>query len=140
MAATTTQTIPLLDCPACGKLIELHATYDVRLDQSADVSVAEKVAAATLTMTGARVRHECPPKSGFSAGGIYPRPGGFIPPPAITGEFVTAGHAEAWRHILDEEVAEALAETDPERLRAELVQVAAVAVQWIEALDRRAAT
>lgn len=42
-----------------------------------------------------------------------------------------------WRHVLEEEVAEALAESDPEQLRAELVQVAAVAVQWIEALDRR---
>lgn len=43
-----------------------------------------------------------------------------------------------WRHILQEEVAEAFAESDPVRLREELVQVAAVAVQWIEAIDRRA--
>lgn len=42
-----------------------------------------------------------------------------------------------WQAILAEEVAEAFAESDPERLRAELVQVAAVAVQWVEALDRR---
>lgn len=42
-----------------------------------------------------------------------------------------------WRHILSEEVAEAYAETDPEKLRAELVQVAAVAVAWVEAIDRR---
>lgn len=42
-----------------------------------------------------------------------------------------------WRHILEEEVCEAFAETDPELLRAELIQVAAVAVQWIEALDAR---
>ncbi len=42
--------------------------------------------------------------------------------------------------ILNEEFAEAMAETDPERLRSELVQVAAVAVQWIEAIDRRAAS
>ncbi len=40
-----------------------------------------------------------------------------------------------WRHILAEEVAEALAESDRDRLRAELVQVAAVCVQWIEAID-----
>lgn len=45
---------------------------------------------------------------------------------------------KTWRHILDEEVAEALAETEADRLRAELVQVAAVAVAWIEAIDRRA--
>lgn len=43
-----------------------------------------------------------------------------------------------WRGILLEEVYEALAEADPVQLRAELVQVAAVAVAWIEALDRRA--
>lgn len=42
-----------------------------------------------------------------------------------------------WRAILAEEVAEAFAEVDHDRLREELVQVAAVAVQWIEALDRR---
>lgn len=40
--------------------------------------------------------------------------------------------------ILLEEVAEAMAEADSDKLRAELVQVAAVAVKWIEALDRRA--
>lgn len=33
--------------------------------------------------------------------------------------------------VLVEEVAEALAEGDPARLRRELVQVAAVTVQWI---------
>ncbi|MEU0571327.1 hypothetical protein ABZ297_38850 [Nonomuraea sp. NPDC005983] len=42
-----------------------------------------------------------------------------------------------WRHILHEEVLEAFAEDDPELLRAELVQVAAVAVKWVQALDRR---
>src|SRR5512139_2922113 len=49
----------------------------------------------------------------------------------------TAGEL-SWRHVLVEEVFEALAEDAPGRLRAELVQVAAVAVKWIEALDRRA--
>lgn len=42
-----------------------------------------------------------------------------------------------WRQVLDEEVQEAFAEADPGRLRTELVQVAAVAVAWIEAIDRR---
>lgn len=45
-----------------------------------------------------------------------------------------------WLHILDEEVCEAFAESDPAALRAELVQVAAVAVAWVEAIDRKAAT
>lgn len=44
-----------------------------------------------------------------------------------------------WHDILREEYAEAMAEDDPSRLRAELVQVAAVAVAWVEAIDRRAA-
>jgi hypothetical protein len=43
----------------------------------------------------------------------------------------------SWRLILAEEVAEAFAETDPAALRTELLQVAAVAVAWVEALDRR---
>jgi len=43
-----------------------------------------------------------------------------------------------WRHILLEEVYESFAERDTARLRAELVQVAAVAVNWIEDIDSRA--
>lgn len=45
----------------------------------------------------------------------------------------------AWDGILLEEVCEALAETDPARVRAELIQVAAVAVAMIESLDRKVA-
>lgn len=41
-----------------------------------------------------------------------------------------------FRHILVEELFEALAEVDPAALRAELVQVAAVAVSWVEKIDR----
>lgn len=44
-----------------------------------------------------------------------------------------------WKEILDEEVREAFAESDPVLLRAELIQVAAVAAQWVEAIDRRSA-
>lgn len=43
----------------------------------------------------------------------------------------------SWRVILDEEVAEALAESDIGRLREELIQVAAVCVAWVEDLDTR---
>ena len=42
-----------------------------------------------------------------------------------------------WAHIAGEEFAEALAETDPVKLRAELVQDAAVRAAWIEAIDQR---
>lgn len=43
-----------------------------------------------------------------------------------------------WAYILSEECAEAFAESDPVKLREELIQVAAVAVAWIERLDRQA--
>ena len=43
-----------------------------------------------------------------------------------------SGTASCW-----EEVFEAFAEDDPKLLRAELVQVAAVALQWADAIDRR---
>ena len=49
-----------------------------------------------------------------------------------------SGHL-AWRDVLQEEVYEALAEPEPAALRVELLQVAAVAVAWIEAIDRRQA-
>ncbi len=42
-----------------------------------------------------------------------------------------------WRDILLEEVFEAMAEEDATALRTELIQVAAVAVSWVEAIDRR---
>jgi len=42
-----------------------------------------------------------------------------------------------WNDILLEEVYEALAESDPAKLRVELIQVAAVATAWVEAIDRR---
>ena len=42
-----------------------------------------------------------------------------------------------YAHILWEEVAEALAVSDAARLREELLQVAAVAVAWVECIDRR---
>lgn len=46
----------------------------------------------------------------------------------------------AWDGVLLEEVYEALAEEDPAKIRAELIQVAAVAATWVEAIDRREAT
>lgn len=42
-----------------------------------------------------------------------------------------------WRHILEEEVRELYAETDPARLLAEAIQVSAVAAAWAEELHRR---
>lgn len=45
----------------------------------------------------------------------------------------------SYSDIMLEEVFEALSETDQKLLRAELVQCAAVAVQWIEKIDREEA-
>ncbi|WP_230207646.1 hypothetical protein [Microlunatus sp. Gsoil 973] len=66
--------------------------------------------------------------------------------PELTAEFAKqrcdaafARGLGTWEHILYEEFCEAMAEDDPDRLRAELVQTAAVAVHWIEALDLRRA-
>lgn len=42
-----------------------------------------------------------------------------------------------WLDVVLEEAYEAFAETDPVLLRAELVQVAAMAVRWIEDIDGR---
>lgn len=44
-----------------------------------------------------------------------------------------------WRQIHLEELAEAFAESDLGRLRAELIQGAAVAVAWVESIDRQMA-
>lgn len=55
---------------------------------------------------------------------------------AITDAAALVG-AVTWRDIFLEEVFEAVAEEDPARLRVELIQAAAVATQWAEAIDRR---
>lgn len=61
----------------------------------------------------------------------------------LSGIFRTACERDAgvgrvtWRSILLEEVFEALAEADPAKIRAELIQAVAVGVAWIEAIDRR---
>ena len=44
--------------------------------------------------------------------------------------------AHTHRHIIDEEWREALAEDDPQRARAELIQLAATAVKAVEDIDR----
>ena len=43
-----------------------------------------------------------------------------------------------FRHVFLEEVYEAMAETDPVKLRAELIQAIAVGVKIVEAIDRKA--
>lgn len=47
---------------------------------------------------------------------------------------------QRWALVLLEETYEALAETDPAKLRAELIQVAAVCAAWVSDLDRRPTT
>lgn len=47
-----------------------------------------------------------------------------------------SGHG-TWYHILNEEFAEACAESDPAKLKMELIQVMAVCKAWIECIDRR---
>ena len=42
-----------------------------------------------------------------------------------------------WMHLVREEVAEAFQETTAERLREELLQVAALCVSWVEKIDAR---
>jgi hypothetical protein len=42
-----------------------------------------------------------------------------------------------WMHVLREEVHEVFAESEPVKLREELVQVMAVAGRWIQAIDAR---
>jgi hypothetical protein len=42
-----------------------------------------------------------------------------------------------WMHLVREEIAESFAEDDPERLTAELLQVAALCVSWVETIEKR---
>jgi hypothetical protein len=53
-------------------------------------------------------------------------------------EMAVKSDSLTWRDILDEEVKEVFAEYDQEKIREELLQVAAVSLSWIAAIDRRA--
>lgn len=52
-------------------------------------------------------------------------------------EQVDAAGQLTFMHLVREEIAEAFAESDPQRLREELIQVAALAVSWVEKIDAR---
>jgi len=45
----------------------------------------------------------------------------------------------SWADILSEEYAELMVAEDPEDIRSELVQIAAISQRWIEAIDEREA-
>ena len=79
MPATTTQTIRLIDCPACKERVIAELTYSVKLKPTVyaeddSVGPIDKTATATLTLTGVRIQHECPPPkpiSFFTGGGRH---------------------------------------------------------------------
>ena len=65
MAATTTQAIRLLDCPACKECVIANLAYSVKLNPTVhaegdQIGPIDKTATATLTLTGVRIHHECP--------------------------------------------------------------------------------
>jgi hypothetical protein len=78
--------------------------------------------------------------------GVQHHPDGTGDPDSAAGadyaKRVCEEHREAgtltWRDILIEEIMESFAETDPMKLREELVQSAAVCAAWIEDIDSRA--
>ena len=71
MTATTTQTIHLIDCPACKEHVIAKLTYSVKLNPTVyaegdQIGPIDKTATATLTLTGVRINHECPPPKPLS--------------------------------------------------------------------------
>ncbi|MEY9876613.1 hypothetical protein ABH931_006123 [Streptacidiphilus sp. MAP12-33] len=56
---------------------------------------------------------------------------------ADTGQTADGPNRPQWLPIFLEEVFEAAAETDPQALRTELIQVAAICAAWISDIDRR---
>jgi hypothetical protein len=55
----------------------------------------------------------------------------------MSNEYEDKAGVLTWETILLEEVYEALAESDPEKVKNELVQAAAVIVTWINCIERR---
>lgn len=52
-------------------------------------------------------------------------------------DFESSTGFPTWAHLVREEVAEAFTEDDPEKLQAELLQVAALCVSWVEVIRAR---
>ena len=81
--------------------------------------------------TGPDVDHEAPGNFYFAGEGLE-----------LARDLIDA-HVEdgdlAWIDILDEEYWEVAGEGDTQKLRTELIQLAAVAVAWVQAIDRRGA-
>ena len=74
--ATTTLTIHLIDCPACKGPVIADLAYSVKLNpavyaEGGPTPLIDKTATATLTLTGVRIQHECPPGK-FHGGLISP--------------------------------------------------------------------
>lgn len=61
----------------------------------------------------------------------------WVPLPSLDAVRALADERQTWSLVLLEEVLEAIAESDPQRIREELVQVAAVAIRWAGAIDGR---
>ncbi len=61
----------------------------------------------------------------------------WVPLPGLDAVRELADERQTWSLVMLEEVLEVLAEDDVDRLREELVQVAAVAVRWAGAIDGR---
>ena len=77
MSATTTQTIRLTDCPACGERIIANLTYSVKLipavhAEGEPINLLDKTATATLALNGVHIQHECPKPTLHRGGGISP--------------------------------------------------------------------
>jgi hypothetical protein len=123
------------DYPDRGRSAKVRRYLDITLRTGAG-----RAAIAVLADVGAERRRQ------LDKWGVQHRPdgtGGNLTARAATAKSAcrfaekhTAGGA-SWHLVLAEEVAEAFAETDPAQLRAELVQVAAVAAAWIEDIDHR---
>lgn len=77
-----------------------------------------------------------------------PQPGIGLPTPENTAKEIEAIFRSAyeknggdggvtWMELIREEVAESFAESDPDRLEEELIQVAALCVSWVETIQKR---
>lgn len=103
----------LLDSPTCDVLMEIWNERDAQDEKWGQQNHANGTGGWFLRRAAEEARTAC--------------------------NFATSEGRLTWRHILEEEVAEVFAESDAGKLRTELLQVAAVAAAWVEAIDRRAA-
>lgn len=128
----------IVDCPVCLDLLHRDPQWVTETRLVLNLVLAERKRQVARYGFNEALKDGTGPDSKW----LYPFTGMSAQEiePVLRQEYVNfeARHGlPTWLHLVREEIAEAFQETNPERLTAELIQVAALCVSWIERIRAR---